>query len=111
VGSYPAGLGIDDSGRRLYCGDSMSSTMSVIELDCLERVGTILAELGAGAVAVDTRRGLAYCVNFVASSVTVVDTDDMWVTRRLPVSGWPCAVAVSPRLDERLATACVPAVR
>jgi hypothetical protein len=51
-------------------------------------------------VAVDTRRHRAYCVNFVASSVTVVDTDNMRVAGRLPLRGWPCAVAVSPVLDE-----------
>jgi DNA-binding beta-propeller fold protein YncE len=51
-------------------------------------------------VAVDTRRGRAYCTNFVASSVTVVDTDNMRVAGRVPLRGWPCAVAVSPLLDE-----------
>ncbi|MGH9074217.1 MAG: YncE family protein, partial [Acidimicrobiales bacterium] len=86
--------------RRLYCGDTMSSTMTVIDTDSLEVVATVPAELGAGAVAVDTRRGRAYCVNFLSRSVTVVDTSTNEAVGRIPVGEGACAVAVNPCLDE-----------
>jgi hypothetical protein len=52
------------------------------------------AELGAGAIAVDETRGRVYCVNFVASSVTAVDADNLEVLGQLPLRQGPCAVGV-----------------
>lgn len=71
VGLYPSGLGIDVAGRRLYVGNAMGSSVTVVDLDTLEAVGTVPAEVGAGAVAVDVERQRAYCVNFLVGSVTV----------------------------------------
>jgi len=50
VGGYPSGLTHVPEFRRLYVGNSLGSTMSVIDLDTLETVATVDAEPGAGAI-------------------------------------------------------------
>lgn len=96
VGIYPSGLGIDVAARRLYVGNAGGASVSVVDLDVLEVVGTVPAEFGAGAVAVDHARHRAYCVNFLAGSVTVIDTDELTAVGRIEVGTGPCAVAVNP---------------
>ncbi len=97
VGSYPAGLAVDEQARRLYCGDTMGSTMSVVDVDSLERVAVVPAELGAGAIAVDSVMKRAYCVNFVTGTVTVVETEGLTVMSTVRVGEGPCAVVVDQR--------------
>ena len=73
---------------------------AIVDLDSLAVLDTVTAEIGAGAVAVDPRYGRAYCVNFLAASVTVVDLDTRESVARLDVGAGPCAVAVNPVDDE-----------
>src|SRR5205823_5296520 len=81
VGGYPSGLAYDADARRLYCGNSLGGTMSVIAVDSLETVATG----GAGTVRV----------------LGVVDGVE-WT--EIPVGDGPGGVTVDPH-DGRLLVA------
>src|SRR5213592_362655 len=66
VGLYPSGLALDAGCRRLYCGCALSARVAVVDLDSLQVVGSVAAEAGAGAVAIDSERSRVYCANFLA---------------------------------------------
>jgi YVTN family beta-propeller protein len=72
--------------------------VAVIDVDTLDTVGTLPGELGCGAVAVGPGGRRLVVSNFMAGSVTIVDTASGEVTGRVEVGGAPCAVGVSHTL-------------
>ena len=100
VGGYPSGLTHVPEFRRLYVGNSLGSTMSVIDLDTLETVATVDAEPGAGAIGVDQTRRLVVCVNFVAASANFYDTDSFADVGRLELGIGTCAIGIVPERGE-----------
>jgi DNA-binding beta-propeller fold protein YncE len=85
----------------------MGSSLSVIDIDRLERVAGVPAELGAGAVDVDLTKDRVYCANFLTSSVTVVDGATLRPIDRFAVGEGPCAVAVDERREELYVVNCL----
>jgi YVTN family beta-propeller protein len=71
----------------------------VIDVDALRVVATVAAELGAGGMGVDTARQRAYCANFLADSITVIDCESFTAIDRIVTGRAPCAVVVNPLND------------
>src|SRR6476661_1707940 len=77
VGAEPIDLAYDPATDRIFTANAHSdsvSSVSVIDLDTLETIATVEAEVGAGAIAFDRTRNLVICVNFIAASATFIDT-------------------------------------
>jgi YVTN family beta-propeller protein len=73
--------------------------VAVIDADDLRLLATIPAELGAGGVAVDTRRQVAYCANFLTASLTVIDCRSQKPIGRIEVGRAPCSAIVNSAND------------
>src|SRR5207253_10768768 len=100
VGGYPSGLTHAPEFRRLYVGNSLGSTMSVIDLDTLETVATVDAEPGAGAIGGDPTRGLVLCGNFVAAAANPYDARSFEEVGRLELGTRACAGGGLPGAGE-----------
>jgi YVTN family beta-propeller protein len=62
-------------------------------------IATVQAELGAGGTAVDMRRQIGYCANFLSESMTVFDCDTLEPIERIELGRAPCALVVNELND------------
>jgi len=74
--------------------------MSVVDLDRLAVTATVSASTAAGHVGIDPVRDRAYCVNFGAGSLTMIDGELDGVIGEVPVGEAPCKMVVDAARGE-----------
>ncbi|MFF1263170.1 YncE family protein [Streptomyces sp. NPDC058321] len=96
VGDNPLGVTVSRDGTRLYAGNLLGNSVSVINTITNSVVTTVPAADGPGAVTASPTKNRLYVVHGGSGTVTEIDSDTYAVIRTVPVGDSPGGVAVSP---------------
>jgi YVTN family beta-propeller protein len=98
--SYPAGIAVSASGRRLYVAGNFSDRLYVVNPATKSVMKTARVGHLPYGVALSPDGSLAFVSNGGAKTVSVVDTKTANVVRTVRVGTHPSAITTSPNRDE-----------
>ena len=97
VGTFPAGLALDEAGGRLYVANVMDDTVSVLDTATLTVAATIPVTARPRGLALDAVAGRLYVAGLESSRVQAIDTATNQVVAEAPSGGGgPTDLALGP---------------
>ena len=97
-------VAVDGAGRRAYVANIGSGSMTAVDLESGENLGTVETGRGAEGIAVTPDGSQVWVSNRAADTVTLVDPKTLEVTATLESEGFPIRAEVTPDGERVLVT-------